>query len=1464
MSFLSSVGHFLGNLFGGDDNNDPNKKKQQNQFQQYTPPGRTASFGASKPQPSNDPAAPPPDNSLNLFQGTLQKPGQPQNGNFQPFDPNALMKANPPVQPAPAPAGPPDTRSTWQKLSHNPVTNFAGDLIKVPLRFSENYSNTFANLGNKLAGAPNQTIQQNMGGDPVSDRVLKVSGATGKNAQLAGDAGTIALTALAPGVENLAELGATRVAGALAPETASAIVNGIRMGLPYDVAAEAASKLFPTAVKYGTGALTGGLLNTGFGAINEGAAGANPGEILKKVPQNFGLGSLLGVATPAVVGGLKKAAAFDSGVEEAGNVAAADELAPGVKSANPNQAADAASAAAEQAAKEADQARIAQEADNNAGANQAANTPEPVAPPEPITPTSMSSGELDALNALEKTSKERVLSTPEQAVRTALQEKKDAITLANNPEPVTPETPATAPKLGEPTPSPQSASAPVGPSPAESVAAEAQAAPGVTPIAAAPAGPVEPVAPAAPLIPGVADLPAGGEQVPVAPNTRAAIVNQLGDIGKSLGEGGKMRPETNLDELKGNASNAIATMSDDDVVNAFSSNKLDGLPHDVNGVAVARAAIDRLSKMDASNPDVVDALENAMDAIADRSSQSGLIQRFVQEDFDKLPIAMKVRYLVRNIDRANAAVEGYAPLAEDPARAAVVEQTITNHLNASEAIAGRISETQDTLTKIAEAAKSGEKADVNIRDLTKQLAQDQRDLAANNGKLADYYKELIPGRSLGQKTNDWARTMMLGSFAGRINDVATTTSNIANQGVQNVVQGAIAKGINFFKPGATLDTLRGTKAFLEGTGEGLKKSQGEFKGANYVDDLQTAVKADTAARTGLSKATNPVSKLIQSATEFATNASEGVRNQRLYQLAVKEGQQEGLSGDLLDQYAQARAAVPTRQMVESADILHKQINNLNENPISRGLNRVSAGIASDKPGVAGTISGLIKNQIIPFTSWLGGNIWNSITDKNVAAQFTKLLGSAAKGDVDGVVQHLAGTATNAAYTYALGWLMTQHGLITNHGPVDPSTGKSYNDAGAYFHIGDRYIPVAFTGFFAPSVILGNAAYNGFHSNPGDPAHAIADSASQTILNGFKSGNVASALGADNNITRTIGDVNTPGSKITAGDIAAQTAGNVGGQFIPAATGDVNSLLNNGLKIGGRTIIPDTLNPTHEAANTTVKKENPATGNMVKDPTASAGASFVNRIPFASQALPRKAGVAAPDFADKITKGTRDTTSSNKAASDIKQKADQATDFKARNVPDPNGKNFDDAVESRIEDGKYDSAIEGLNAKLKANQSNKDIPASKNKKIEDQIKQLTVTKQGGFEPKTIDMYKKTSLSEWRDMGDPESDAYDPTTYANLYRYDQALAKAGVSRNSTKGDITFFSPKKPAKGKGGSSGANAALNKIKSNTIGSTPDLKDISFGDLAPQKISNVKIPTIQNIKAGDLIKKRKITVGKAI
>lgn len=960
----------------------------------------------------------------------------------------------------------------------------------------------------------------------------------------------------------------------------------------------------------------------------------------------------------------------------------------------------------------------------------------------------------------------------------------------------------------------------------------------------APAPAVVPTGGALPTI--EAPQPLGGEMLPVAPRTHDALVRELGPSADVKKGQYSERNKVNLEELKQRSEGAIANMDDDSVIQAFQSVDPKAMINDSNSFGLARAALGRLSQLD--DPNAAQAVKNIMDSMEKYVSKSGEGLRIVQEDFDAMPVPMKIRYITKKIDSANADKSGYEPLARDPERAAQVEANLGAFLQKSQSISENIARLQGQLEDAAQSAARSEAASVNTKAVAQELKDQQRALSVQNGELVKYYQTLMPSKGIG-KVNDIARQMMLSSFTGRINDIVTTGANVADLGGRNITQGIIAKGVNLVRPGTVTDTLKGGSRIATGGNEGLKKSISGFSGDINAPDLKRALETKNGSntRSGLDNSQGRVGRIVQSATEMATNLSEGVIDQRLYQLADQEAAKLGLEGPYRKAYSEARAAVPSRDMIAKAEQLHKEINNLNENPVTQTLNRVAASIEGTGP-----VGGFLKNQILPFTSWLGGNIWNTLTDRNVVANVVNLTRSSVRGDAEGVVRNLAKTLHGAAETYALGYLLSESGLITNE------DAEGYNDAGAYFHIGDRYIPVGFAGAIAPNIVLGNAAFKAMN-NPdgGSIANNIATGAADAIVNLAKSTQVGTALGAENNVVRSFQAGSRPGGGLEDG-LATFGAGAVG-QFIPGFAGDVNAVLNNATD----------LNPTKEAADTKVIDPNSKSG-QAKDVPRSALNGVINRIPVASQlALPRKKDVAADDGIDRITRGNRDTPGGTAAKAQATEAKSTADDLKARNVPDYTAKGFDDAIQARFENGDYKSGIEGLQKKITSEYANKDLPKSKIKKDEDKMKLFQLHDAKGYDPTLVDTYKKTTVAEWRKLGDPESDTYDPETYKKLWEYDSERAKLGISKNTDKGDKNAFSAKAVSTKKGGSGGSGGGrgsaeskeLSRIRSNTLGDAPKLSRIDLKSLAPEKVSSAsKIPTIAEIKPGELIKKRTISV----
>jgi hypothetical protein len=206
-------------------------------------------------------------------------------------------------------------------------------------------------------------------------------------------------------------------------------------------------------------------------------------------------------------------------------------------------------------------------------------------------------------------------------------------------------------------------------------------------------------------------------------------------------------------------------------------------------------------------------------------------------------------------------------------------------------------------------------------------------------------------------------------------------------------------------------------------------------------------------------------------------------------------------------------------------------------------------------------------------------------------------------------------------------------------------------------------------------------------------------------------------------------------------------------------------------------------------------------------------------------------------------------------SKIKKLQDQRTqaDFGERGVPIT-----DDGIKARTEDGEYDKAMEGLQYQLDKAQGNKDVPKSNLKKMQDDILRLKVASDRDYEPDTIAAYNKTSNSEWRAMGDPDSADYDPDMYNLLAQYDADLAANGVSASTKDGSKQKFY--NSGSGSGGGSGGKAGLSE--------TPATNRISFdSSFTPMKAQaatfgtpSSAIPVLQKVKNNDTSKLKKISV----
>lgn len=1029
--------------------------------------------------------------------------------------------------------------------------------------------------------------------------------------------------------------------------------------------------------------------------------------------------------------------------------------------------------------------------------------------------------------------------------------------------------------------------APTGPVPAETA----------VPTPSVPAE-VAPVAPAAPVAAPADLLPAEGTpHAPGAPTRadagqlREAAATNLKRLGANVDATGGVHDVVSNPELSKAGEDAVSHLSDQEVLDRFH-----GTPtfHGAADVAEGLGAMKRLAPLSqAGNPAADEAISNILDAASKEVSGGARTTNYAKEFYDNLPKPAKVKYLINNMDKVRSAFNEahnlkpgdgkFLPMiGEDPALQKVVEANIDSFLTKDEAIRGTMADIENKVSAnkeaIPNAAGRGE-----LRGLSKDGLQLNKDYKAaglalqkNTSEMGRYYDSVMPTRIATQtKLGDLGRTLMLSSPTGRANDVLTTGINSAHRLLTQIPETALGKVANVVggNKGKYVSTLPSPRAVVRGVKFGLKKSSARFKGNVTSGDITSLTKADTGSGKGgllsrgdnsrLGKITAPLHKVVRSATEIATDVSEGVKEAQVQRLASQQGKTLGYKGAELRAYTSNATAVPTKEMEEAGNHLRDEVNNMQDNPLTSGLESVSKGLA--KIPVVGE---QLKNLTLPFTRWTGGQMWNNLVDNNVLGNVVKAGRAAVKGDRQAVITNLSKLTVNATTAMTVGYQLAKAGVIV-HGNA-----QGYNDDGAYLHVDGRYIPAGFLGFFAPGIILGSSTYEATSGkNAGKPVlQQVVDTAVNTLKNTAAASGAQTLTGENNPVVQALQDRSRNGDAATGAIIGGQVAG----QYIPAGLNDANALANNGLKIGGKTIIPDSLNPTHEAALTKVEKGGlTPTGkkSTAKNIPATVVNQLLNKVPFASQKLPRNTGVAAADLVDRTVRGDRDTGAELQKKAVAAKAANVSADDQKKGIPDPTatytqGDSFTNAVENRIENKKYDQAIQGLQQQLDIKQKGKDSTTKATQPIKDQIAQVKVLQAGNYDPAIRDTYKSTSLTEWRNLGDPNSDTYDPETYQKLFQYDSDLAKAGISGSSLKKTDNKYTAKTSKSGSGsgsGSSAERAALKKVTSNTLGTVPTLGNVSFGDLAPKKITdaNAVIPTIQDIQPSQLIKKRTISVSKA-
>jgi hypothetical protein len=135
----------------------------------------------------------------------------------------------------------------------------------------------------------------------------------------------------------------------------------------------------------------------------------------------------------------------------------------------------------------------------------------------------------------------------------------------------------------------------------------------------------------------------------------------------------------------------------------------------------------------------------------------------------------------------------------------------------------------------------------------------------------------------------------------------------------------------------------------------------------------------------------------------------------------------------------------------------------------------------------------------------------------------------------------------------------------------------------------------------------------------------------------------------------------------------------------------------------------------------------------------------------------------------------------------------------------------------LEREQYDTNLTALQIKRSLMEADPTTKPSDLKQMDVAIKRGEVYRDNEIPYDLIDGYQNTSLTEWRAMGNPESDEYDPERYEQLWAIDELMTKSGVSYAKGKLDKQKFSAKGSGSGgRGGSKNFSSDFGTLKSAT------------------------------------------------
>ena len=857
-------------------------------------------------------------------------------------------------------------------------------------------------------------------------------------------------------------------------------------------------------------------------------------------------------------------------------------------------------------------------------------------------------------------------------------------------------------------------------------------------------------------------------------STREVVNDALDELNKTL-----KKNKVNVEETTERAVKTVNNETlEESLRNAGKTISGDGSGLDPQQITDELMRAKKLLAME-QTPEVQKAVSESINALQDAGSKHGTGLVMFRHLFDSLPPEMKSQYLVERVGKQlrKLGVE------MQPSVRAELLSKIDNVTNLEKSL----DEVETALRANSEKIKLTGQGDLTRAEVNKlnKLHNDltiEKELA--NERALEYSAKAVREHSAGKvdKVIQASKTSMLSNPLGAIRDVVVTPLTSIADLTTNAVQGTAGRVLNKL-PGQAGKFrefhLRDLGELAKGNVQGVKDTaraltKDERRLDDFVKEYQRATRTDSKA--GLR---TRVGRFIGDTREAATNITRGQKDMMNTQLVRQQGQKLGLKGKSLDDFVNTTKVISDAKTQDQAAQFWLRSNNLHRNNLAQTLGSMTKFLESK-----GNTGKLASHIMAPFKSWQAGNFDRLFTDKNMIHNIYKIGDGIAKQDSQMVVDNLSRLATNTGEAFVGGMLLQKAGILSDKN----TNGEDYN--GPYINIGGRSISLSTFGPGAMNMTVGynlQKLFNGEHASLGEFSNSL-----MKQLKGIAGTN--QTLGGENPIQTALG---TGQYGQDENSLIAKSVGSIGRMFMPAsgAMNATNSFLN----------MNETLNPTGERAKTKATKEVVGADGKTSEKTDAWGTEvnkIKNMIPLVSQSLPREEGKTFRDPLDIVTAGSHANDSSTKARNE-EQAVQSAKDAKnARDKQYREGKTPEssDGIRKSFENGDIDGAIRGEEWAMERANDDGELSKKTRGEYEERINRLKTAKDKNLSVEDVDEYEHTTLSEWRKMGDPDSDEYNPDLYQKLWAIDEAMAKAGASFAKGDNKKQKYSAKKSGSGRG----------------------------------------------------------------